>query len=327
MSFSSDTKKELALIIPEKKCCMLAEIAGFARMNGTIHLMGAGRMNVSITTEDPAAARLLKKMLQSYFDTGTSLDIIQGTALRRRKSYRLTFDDGNIGEQMLRETGLMTVQEGSNVLVEGIASEITRKKCCKRAYLRGVFMASGSVNHPERGYHLEIVCRNEFIGNDLKKLMNTFGLSARMTERKGSCVVYIKESERIVDFMNIVGAHTQLLEFENIRIVKGMRNKANRIVNCESANLDKSIDAASRQIEDIRLIEARVGLGSLPAKLRDAAELRLEHPDLPLKELAALTDPPVSKSGVNHRLMRIGELAARLRTEASEGAGPAGPDA
>lgn len=318
MSFSSDTKKELALIIPEKKCCMLAEIAGFARMNGTIHLMGGGRMNVSLTTEDPAAARLLKKMLQSYFDTGTSLDIIQGMTLRRRKSYRLTFDDCNIGEQMLREVGLMTVQEGSNVLVEGIPSDIIRKKCCKRSYLRGVFMAAGSVNHPERGYHLEIVCRNEYIGNDLKKLMNYFSLNAKMTERKGSWVVYVKESEKIIDFMNIIGAHGQLLEFENIRIVKDMRNKANRIVNCENANMDKSIDAASRQVEDIKLIESKVGLGSLPVKLRDVAELRLEHPDLPLKELAELTDPPVSKSGVNHRFMRLGELAARLREESEE---------
>lgn len=318
MSFSSDTKKELSLIIPDKKCCMLAEIAGFARMNGTIRLIGGGKMNVSLTTEDPAAARLLKKLLQTYFDTGTSLDIIQGTALRKRKNYRLTFDDGNIGEQMLREVGLLSVQEGSNVLVEGIPSDIIRKKCCKRSYLRGVFMAAGSLNHPERGYHLEVVCRNEYIGADLKKLMNYFDLNAKITERKGSCVVYIKESERIIDFMNIIGAHGQLLEFENVRIVKDMRNRANRIVNCESANMDKSIDAASRQVEDIKLIESRVGLGSLPVKLRDVAELRLEHPDLPLKELAAMTEPPVSKSGVNHRFTRIAELANRLREEVGE---------
>ena len=179
-------------------------------------------------------------------------------------------------------------------------------------------MAAGSVNHPERGYHLEIVCRSEYIGNDLKKLMNYFSLNAKMTERKGSWVVYVKESEKIIDFMNIIGAHGQLLEFENIRIVKDMRNKANRIVNCENANMDKSIDAASRQVEDIKLIESKVGLGSLPVKLRDVAELRLEHPDLPLKELAELTDPPVSKSGVNHRFMRLGELAARLREESEE---------
>lgn len=315
MSFSTETKKELAQIIPEKKCCMLAEIAGFARMNGTIRLMGGGRMNVSMTTEDPAAARLVKKLLQTYFDTGTHLDIVAGGALGRKKSYRLTFEDGEVGEQMLREVGLMTVQEGSNVLVEGIPSDVIRKKCCKRAYLRGVFIAAGSVNHPEKGYHLEMVCRNQYIGGDLKKLMNSFDLNARMVERKGSFIVYIKESERIVDFMNIVGAYSQLLEFENVRIVKDMRNRTNRIVNCESANMDKSIDAASRQVEDIRLVDARMGLGNLSPKLRDVALLRLDHPDLPLKELAELTSPPVSKSGINHRLKRIGELAQRLREE------------
>lgn len=315
MSFSSDTKKELSLIIPEKKCCMLAEIAGFARMNGTIRLMGNRRLNVSLTSEDPAIARLFKKMIQTYFDAGTSLDIIQGSGIRKDKRYRLTFDDGTVGEQMLREVGLMTVQEGSNVLVEGIPSDITRKKCCKRAYLRGVFLASGSVNHPERGYHLEIVCRNEYIGADLKKLLNSFGLNAKVTQRKGNYIVYIKESEKIVDFMNITGAHTQLLEFENVRIVKDMRNKTNRIVNCESANMDKSLDAAGRQLDDIKLIDEQIGLNNLPEKLRAVAELRLANQYMPLKELAELTDPPVSKSGVNHRLKRISELAARLRQE------------
>ena len=313
MSFSSDTKKELTQIIPEKKCCMLAEIAGFARMNGSIRLMGGGRMSVSLVTEDPASARLVKKLLQTYFDTETSLDIVSGGALGRKKSYRITFDDGSMGEQMLRETGLMTVQEGSNVLTEGIPAEVTRKKCCKRAYLRGIFMAAGSLNHPEKGYHLEIVCQNAYTGSDLKKLMNSFDLNARMVERKDTFVVYLKESEHIVDFMNIIGAYSQLLEFENVRIVKDMRNRANRLVNCENANMDKAVDAASRQLEDIRFLDKRMGLGNLPEKLRMAAELRLEHPDLALKELAELTDPPVSKSGINHRFTKISQLAQAFR--------------
>ena len=145
---------------PQKKCCTLAEIAGFARMNGSIRLMGGGRMNVSLTSEDPSIARHFKQMIQSYFDTTTSLDIMQANAFRKRKTYRITMNDATIGGQMLREIGLMTVQEGSNVLVEGIPQEVVRKKCCKKAYLRGLFMASGSVSHPEKGYHLEIVCKN-----------------------------------------------------------------------------------------------------------------------------------------------------------------------
>ncbi len=316
MSFSSETKKELSKMIPEKKCCVLAEIAGFARMNGSIRLMGGGRMNVSLASEDPSIARHFKQMIQSYFDTSTSLDIVQTTALRRGKTYRITLDDATTGGQMLRETGLMTVKEGSNVLVEGIPFPVIRKKCCKKSYLRGLFLAGGSVNHPEKGYHLEIVCKNEYIGADVRKLMNQFGLNAKVTRRKEKYIVYLKESEHIVDFMNIIGAHSQLLEFENIRIIKEMRNTANRIVNCESANLDKSVNAAGRHIEDIRLIEERIGIRNLPEKLRDIAEIRLSHPDLSLRELAEITDPPVSKSGVNHRLARISELADRLREEA-----------
>ena len=317
MSFSSETKKELSKEIPEKKCCMLAEIAGFARMNGSIRLMGGGRMNVSLTSEDPSIARHFKQMIQSYFDTPTSLDILQSTGFRKGKSYRITLDDVTTGGQMLRETGLMTVREGSNVLTEGISQTVIRKKCCKKAYLKGLFLASGSVSHPEKGYHLEIVCKNENIASDIRKLMNHFGLNAKVTRRKESYIAYLKESEHIVDFMNIVGAHSQLLEFENIRIIKDMRNTANRIVNCESANLDKSVNAAGRHIADIRLIEEKIGLRNLPDKLRSVAEIRLNHPDLSLKELAELTVPPVSKSCVNHRLAKISELADRLREEDS----------
>ena len=147
--------------------------------------------------------------------------------------------------------------------------------------------------------------------------MNHFGLNAKTTVRKDSHVVYIKESDRIVDFMNIIGAHSQLLEFENVRIIKGLRNTANRIVNCESANLDKSVNAAGKHMENIRLIDEKIGIHNLPEKLRAVAEARMENPYVTLKELAELMDPPVSKSGVNHRLARIGELADRLREEAS----------
>ncbi len=317
MSFSSETKKELSKLVPEKKCCTLAEIAGFARMNGSIHLMGGGKINVSLTSEDPSIARHFKQMIQSYFDTTTSLDITQGNAFRKGKAYRITMDDASIGGQMLREIGLMTVQEGNNVLVEGIPQEVVRKKCCKKAYLRGLFMASGSVNHPEKGYHLEIVCKNEYIGADVKKLMGYFGLNAKVTARKESFIVYIKESDHIVDFMNIIGAHNQLFEFENVRIIKEMRNKTNRIVNCENANLDKSVNAAGRHVEDIKLIDEKIGIRNLPERLQEIAEARLKHPDVSLKELAAMMEPPVSKSGANHRLARIAELAHRLREETS----------
>lgn len=315
MSFASDMKKELALIIPEKKCCLLAEIAGFLRMNGSIRLMGGGKLSVIVTSEDPAVARMMKKLIKIYFDADTSLEIISGSGIRKVKHYRLTFDDMLTGEQVLRETGMLTVQEGSNVITDGIATEIIRKKCCKRAYLRGLFLASGSVNHPERGYHLELVGRGTVMSSDIKKLMNSFSLNAKISERRDHYVIYIKESEKIVDFMNIVGAHNRLFEYENIRIIRDMRNRTNRIVNCESANMDKSVNAAARQIENIRYLDEKIGIDTLPEKLRTAALSRMENPELPLRELAALIDPPVSKSGLNHRLAKLDDMADSIREQ------------
>ena len=315
MSFASDMKKELSLIIPEKKCCLLAEIAGFLRMNGSIGLLGGGKISVSVSSEDPAVTRMMKKLIKIYFDADTSLEIISGSGIRKMKHYRLTFDDMLMGEQVLRETGMLTVQEGSNVLTDGISSEIVRKKCCKRSYLRGLFLASGSVNHPERGYHLEIVGRGSIMSSDIRKLMNSFGLHAKISERRDHFIVYIKESEKIVDFMNIVGAHNQLFEYENVRIIKDMRNRTNRIVNCESANLDKSVNAAARQLKNINYLEEKIGINTLPEKLRIAAVSRIENPELPLRELAALIKPPVSKSGLNHRFTRLDDMAESLRQQ------------
>lgn len=301
--------------MPEKKCCMLAEIAGFARISGSIRLKGGGHVGVSLTAEDPAVTRTLKKLTSSYFEADTGIEVIEGRTLRPGRSYRLTFRDDVMGAQVLRETGMLKVHEGSNVLVNGIDPQIVRKKCCRRAYLRGLFMAGGSVSDPEKEYHLEIVCSDEQTAADIKKLMNQFSLGAKVVQRRGSYVAYIKDSEHIADFMNITGAHNQLLSFENTRVIKSVRNAANRIVNCESANADKTVNAALRQIENIKYIEENLGLENLPAKLRSAAEIRLENPELSLGELAGMMDPPVSKSGLNHRFTRIAEQAARLREE------------
>lgn len=320
MSFSSETKKELAKVMPDKKCCMLAEIAGFARIAGSIRLKGGGRVSVSLTSEDPAVARTLKKLTSCYFEAETGIEVIEGRTLRPGRSYRLTFMDDVMGGQVLRETGMLKVHEGSNILVDGIDPGIVRKKCCRRAYLRGLFMAGGSVSDPEKEYHLEIVCSDEQTAGDIRKLMNQFSLGAKVVQRRGSFVIYIKDSEHIVDFMNITGAHNQLLSFENTRIMKSMRNAANRIVNCESANADKTVNAALRQIENIRYIDENLGLENLPPRLRSAAELRLENPELSLGELAGMMNPPVSKSGLNHRFSKIAEQADKLREEKSSDA-------
>ncbi|HHU17104.1 MAG: DNA-binding protein WhiA [Anaerovoracaceae bacterium] len=312
MSFSATTKNELSRIDPEKKCCKLAEIAGFIRICGTIKISGGGKLTVVLLTENPAVARHLKKLIKNYFGVHASLVIVKTAVLKKTHYYELVIDAEN-AEQILRETGILTVREGCNYISDGIYSGILRTKCCRRAYLRGVFLGAGTISDPEKAYHLEIVCNSEVLCNDVKKLINSFGLHAKSVKRKSSHVVYIKEAEQIIDFLNILGAHSHLLEFENIRIIKELRNKTNRINNCDSANLDKTINASLRQIQNIRLIEQTRGLTSLSDKLQEVARLRLENPESSLAELAEMMNPPIGKSGLNHRFKKIEEIAEKIR--------------
>ena len=195
----------------------------------------------------------------------------------------------------------------------GINERLVRKECCKRSYLRGVFLGAGSLSDPENSYHLEIVTNSEEYSEALVQLMNAFGLDPHISSRKNNLVVYLKESEQIVDYLNIIGAHHALLELENIRIQKDMRNQVNRLVNCETANMNKTIDAAFHQTQNIELIAARLGFEKLSPQLRAVAEARLDNPEVSLKELGQLMDPPLGKSGINHRMRKLEEIAEQLR--------------
>ncbi len=197
---------------------------------------------------------------------------------------------------------------------KGIVDEaLLKESCCIRAYIRGAFLASGSIADPEKGYHFEIVTSCEKKAEQLIAQLDVFGIEAKSIERKGHVVVYIKEGSQIVDVLNVMEAHNALMELENIRIVKELRNSVNRQVNCETANINKTVNAAIKQVEDIKFIQAQIGLDELPIQLREAAILRLEYPEAPLKELANLMNPPVGKSGINHRLRKLCQIAEELR--------------
>ncbi|MBR0600338.1 DNA-binding protein WhiA [Sinanaerobacter chloroacetimidivorans] len=318
MSFSANTKNELSRTESERKCCKLAEIAGFIRMCGTIKLSGGGKINVKLLTENPAAARHFKRLIKDYFGINAKLIIAKASILKKGHFYELIIESEMNAEQILRETGILLVREGCNYISDGIFSDIIKTKCCKRAYLRGVFLGAGTISDPEKGYHLEIVCNSEVLSSDVRKLINSFGLKSKVVTRKKSFVVYLKEAEQIIDFLNILGAHGQLLDFENIRILKEMRNKTNRINNCDSANLDKTINASAKQLESIMLIEETRGIASLPDKLYETARLRMENPEASLIELAEMLDPPIGKSGINHRLKKIEEIAEKIRLMQNE---------
>ena len=187
-----------------------------------------------------------------------------------------------------------------------------RRKCI-RAFLRGAFLGGGSISDPEKNYHMEFVTNNEDFANSLKDLINSLGFNSKIVSRKNNYVVYLKESEQISDLLSIIGAHNALLSLQNTKIVKEMRNNVNRIVNCETANLSKTVNAAVRQVENIRFIQETIGISSLPENLQEIARIREEYEDMTLKELGEMLNPPIGKSGVNHRLRKIEEIANKLR--------------
>ncbi len=317
MSFASETKNELARIEPEKKCCQLAEISGFLRVAGSLRLAGGGRFRIVITTENPAVARHYKKLMQEYFGIETKLEIGESTAVGKSRdlhhSYSITIDPDNRSEQILRETGILLIKEGNNYISDGIYSGIIKTKCCKKAYMRGIFMGAGTMSDPEKGYHLEFVCHSETMAADLKKMINSFvDLNAKVTKRGSSHIVYMKKADYIRDTLALMGATSQVFSMEETRIKKSMVSDAKRIANCDTANLDRSVDAAMRQLEAIHKIEEERGLEWLSPKLEEVARLRMENPYIAISALGEMCDPPLKKSGINNRLRRIEEIAAKL---------------
>lgn len=313
MSFAGDVKNELAHIEADKKCCQLAEIAGFLRVAGSIGLAGFGKFKIIITSENPAVIRHYKKLLGDYFDIETTLEVGEGNSVGKKRAYRITIDAENRSEQILRETGILLVREGNNYISDGIYDGLIRTKCCKRAYLRGVFMGIGTMSDPEKSYHLEFVCRTEALAKDLRKLINSFvDLQAKESKRGKSHIVYVKKADYIGDILGIMGAGTHSLIIENTLVEKSMRNKVNRMANCDNANLDRVVEAAMKQSQAIEKIENLKGLDWLPDKIREVAILRKEHPDLSIAALGELCDPPLKKSGVNGRLKKLVELADKI---------------
>ncbi|WP_027965416.1 DNA-binding protein WhiA [Halalkalibacillus halophilus] len=308
MSFASETKKELTNIQADD-CCQKSELAALIRMNGSLSFSNRQYV-LDVQTENAAIARRMYTLIKHAYDMPVELLVRKKMRLKKNNIYIVRMFDGV--KSMLTDLGIL--EEPFN-FVRNISQKYLKKNCCKKAYLRGAFLAGGSVNNPETSsYHLEIFNFYEEHNSALVDLMNDFGLHAKTHERKNGYIVYLKEAERITEFLIIIGAHQALLKFEDVRIMRDMRNSVNRIVNCETANLNKTIGAAFRQVENIRYIKETVGLESLPDKLREAAELRYNHQDVSLKELVELADSSsISKSGLNHRFRKIDEYAEKLR--------------
>ncbi|WP_077328007.1 DNA-binding protein WhiA [Virgibacillus siamensis] len=308
MSFASEIKKELTGIETDQ-CCQHAELAALIRMNGAIS-MSQRKYTLDAQTENAAIARRIYTLIKSLYDLPVELLVRKKMKLKKNNVYIVRIKEDV--EKLLTELDIL---HKPHSFVRTISEKYLQKDCCKKSYLRGAFLAGGSINNPETSsYHLEIFNAYEEHNNALCDLLNDFDLRARKLERKKGYITYLKEAEKITEFLSIIGAHNALFKFEDVRIVRDMRNSVNRLVNCETANLNKTIGAAFRQIENIKLIERTVGLDALPEKLQEIAELRVKHQDVSLKELGELVSTgKISKSGVNHRLKKIDEFADKIQ--------------
>ena len=311
VSYASDVKKELTSL-PVHPEHAKAELAAFLRMNGVLSLHDH-QFSLDITTENPAIARRIFSLIKTAY--GIEPLLIVSKKMKLKKNYQYLVRLQKQVHEILTD---LEIFDSNNGLITGIPEKIMFSEQRAMSYLRGAFLASGSVNNPETSrYHLEIYSLYEDHNQDLLKLMNNFFyLNAKETRRRSGYIVYLKEAEKIGDFLHIVGAVNAMLAFEDLRIMRDMRNSVNRLVNCDTANLKKTANAAAKQVEDIQLIEEKFGLENLPEKLTVLARFRLTHPELSLKEVAAqVPDGPISKSGVNHRFQKIREIAKQLKEE------------
>ncbi|WP_442596164.1 DNA-binding protein WhiA [Neobacillus sp. D3-1R] len=309
MSFASETKKELTTL-DIKDCCGISELSALIRMNGSLSFSNR-KLIVDIQTENAAIARRIYTLIKKNFQVPVELLVRKKMRLKKNNVYIVRLKEQ--AKEILED---LKILGESFTFVHDISQDLVKKKCCRRSYLRGAFLAGGSVNNPETSsYHLEVFSLYKEHNDSLCELMNTFDLNSKTLERKKGFITYLKEAEKITEFLNIIGAHNALMHFEDIRIVRDMRNSVNRLVNCETANLNKTIGASIRQVENIRYIEKNVGLHILPDKLREIAELRVQYQDVTLKELGEMmSGGAISKSGINHRLRKIDEIAEKLRS-------------
>jgi DNA-binding protein WhiA len=311
VSFTAEVKDELSRVFVKRGCCPRAELSALIRIEGTLHVTGPERFRLEVATETAPVARKTIKLMHDHFDLKTELTV-RRSVLHKANNYLITVPAQAGLAPTLRALGVLDAEGG---LVYGIEPSLVKKDCCAISYLRGAFLGGGFVADPHGDFHFELTAETEELAEDLVELAGRFGIEPKVTHRRNLYAVYLKGAEPIVDFLALVGAHRALLRTEDVRIIKSMRNDVNRLVNAETANAQKAAEAAVQQLEDIRLLATSPGLENLPPALQEMAYLRLEFPDVSLRELGELADPRLSKSAVYHRIRRLEEMAARERGE------------
>ncbi|HBQ87652.1 MAG TPA: DNA-binding protein WhiA [Syntrophomonas sp.] len=303
MSYSNDVKNELARITPERECCRKAELAAMIALAGSVNYENG--LSIQLSTENAATARKIFKTYKEIYHIQSSIKVQNRRHFNKTRVYIINTPVDN----ELQELGL---SQDEKYIPRRIQWALLNRSCCRRAYLRGLFLAGGFINRPGADYHLEIMTSDSQMAEDMEKLLARMKIKARTSERKNNLVVYIKGSEKIVDFLRLVGASMALLDFENIRIIKSVRNNVNRQVNCETANLVKTVDASLRQVELIKKLINTGGVEQIPPRLKSLAMLRIDYPDCTLKELGTMMNPPLSKSGVAYRMRKLEKIVEEL---------------
>lgn len=333
MSFSMDVKEELSLQLNSARHCRLAELAAILSCEGRI-ICYDNHYNLKLQTENIAVARKYFTLIRKTFNINIDISVKTNINIKRSSMYTLILRNRETIELILQATKLTfdqtlcikkatsednyTSDKTISIELSLANSVVTQNACCKRAFIRGAFLSSGSMSNPKKAYHLEIVVSSKDKAEQIREMIQTFSIDAKIILRKKHYVVYIKEGSQIVDLLNVMEAHAALMELENVRILKEMRNSINRQVNCEAANITKTVNAAANQIKDIIYIMDHVGLGDLADGLESIARMRIEYPEASLKELGEMLLPPIGKSGVNHRLRKLSQIADQLRENREE---------
>lgn len=318
MSFSGIVKEELSKQMGTSRHCMIAEMAAIIMCCGKIHKTANDGYSIVIQTEKLLVARKGFTLFRKTFNIYTNVCVRTHAGSGKTPTYEVSITKAKDAEKVLM--AIKYLDEQGRYIAEDtcVSPLVVQQACCRRAFIRGAFLSAGSISNPEKSYHFEIVCSTNQMAGQLQDVMNTFSLDAKTVKRKRYYIVYIKEGAQIVEVLNIMGAHIALMDLENMRIVKEVRNSVNRRVNCETANIGKTVSAAVKQLEDIQYLIDASEFKCLPVGLREIAQVRLDYPNATLAELGELLTPAIGKSGVNHRLRKLSELADRLRGQKEE---------
>lgn len=316
MSFSKKVKDELVMRLGNARHCRLAELSAILTYGGQL-LQSKSRLILKLQTENQAVARKYFTLIKKTFNINIDISVKQNQNGNNNLTYTLIIKDNDIVIKILQAT--KHSEDDANQGRLGFPSQLViQETCCKRAFIRGAFLISGSMSNPKKAYHLEFVTEDANKAERLIDIISTFDIDAKIIKRKRNYVAYIKEGSQIVDLLNVMEAHVALMDLENVRILKEMRNQVNRHVNCEAANISKTVEAATKQIEDIMFVRDHVGFENLAEGLKEVARLRIEHPEASLKELGTMLSPSIGKSGVNHRLRKLSMIADYYREHKEE---------